>query len=133
MDTKILHSINYFGKTKLAPSLHCDGVGVFAITEIPENYTLFQDVTPDNDFIEFDLITDQRIKSYLQTMCNGNNQGIWLSRTYNNINMSYYINHSINPNVTHNLQSDCYITIRQIEPGEELTCLYTKEEIDWLT
>jgi len=133
MYNKILHSINYFGKTKLAPSIHCNGIGVFAITEIPIDYTLFQDVTSDRDFIEFDLINDQRIRSYLQTMCNSNNQGIWLSRTYNNINMSYYINHSTTPNVIHDLQTDRYITIRQINPGEELTCLYTKEEIDWLT
>lgn len=133
MNTEILHSINYFGKTKLAPSLQCDGVGVFALTEIPADYILFQDVTPDNNFIDFNSITDHRVKSYLQTMCNSNDRGIWLSRTYNNINMSYYINHSTTPNVIHDLQTDRYITIRQINPGEELTCLYTKEEIDWLT
>ncbi len=133
MNAKILYSINYFGKTKLAPSLQCDGVGVFAITEIPADYILFQDVTSDHDFIEFDSIDDSRIKSYLQTMCNSNEQGIWLSRTYNNINMAYYINHSVTPNVIHNLQTDCYVTMRQINVGEELTCLYTKEEIDWLT
>jgi SET domain-containing protein len=47
--------------------------------------------------------------------------------------MSYYVNHSDTPNVYHDLTLDRYITLRDIHPGEELTCTYTKEEINWLT
>lgn len=129
----VINSINEFGRTKLAPSLVCDGVGVFALTEIPSQFVLFQDVTPDQTFIPYSVIRDERVKLYLSQTCNSNQFGFWLSRTYNNINMSYYINHSETPNVFHDLKLDKYIAIRDIVPGEELTCLYTNEEIDWLT
>jgi hypothetical protein len=133
MLTEILHSINEFGKTKLAPSLQCDGVGVFAITEIPKNFILFQDVRPDQIYIPYEQITDPAVKTYLSCMCNSDEFGFYLSRTYNNINMSYYVNHSDAPNVYHDLKLDRYITLRDIQPAEELTCTYTKEEINWLT
>ena len=133
MLTEILHSINEFGKTKLAPSLVCDGVGVFAISEISKQFILFQDVDPDQIYIPYKTITDPNVKMYLSCMCNSDKFGFYLSRTYNNINMSYYVNHSDAPNVYHDLTLDRYITIRDIQPGEELTCIYTKEEINWLT
>ena len=133
MFEQIVYSINQYGKTKLAPSLVCDGVGVFAITEIESGYVLFQDVNSDQIHIPYELINDMSIRTYLTSTCNSDKLGIWLSRTYNNINMSYYINHSEEPNVYHDLELDRYITLRTIHPGEELTCTYTKEEIDWLT
>lgn len=133
MFEQILHSINHFGKTKLAPSLVCDGVGVFAVTEIPINFILFEDIQPDLIHIPYDMIDNDDVCLYLKSTCNSDKFGIWLSRTYNNINMSYYINHSETPNVFHDLNLDRYVTITNIHPGQELTCLYTKEEIDWLT
>lgn len=132
MFKQIVHSINHYGKTKLAPSLVCDGVGVFAITEIESGYVLFQDVNSDNIHIPYELINDTSIRTHLTSTCNSDKFGIWLARTYNNINMSYYINHSETPNVYHDLELDRYITLRDILPDEELTCIYTKEEIDWL-
>ena len=130
---QIVHSINQYGKTKLAPSLVCDGVGVFAITEIESGYVLFRDVNSDNIHIPYELIESISVRNHLTSTCNSDKFGIWLARTYNNINMSYYINHSETPNVYHDLELDRYITLRRIRPGEELTCIYTKEEIDWLT
>jgi len=130
---EILHSINEFGKTKLAPSLVCDGVGVFAISEISKQFILFQDVAPDSIYIPYEKITDPNVKMHLSCMCNSDKFGFYLSRTYNNINMSYYVNHSDTPNVYHDLTLDRYITIRDIQPGEELTCTYTKKEKNWLT
>jgi hypothetical protein len=133
MFSEIVNSINDFGKTKLAPSKVCDGVGVFAITEILRNFILFQDVSADTTHIPFTKIHDDAVKKHLASICISDSVGIYLSRTYNNINMSYYINHSDTPNVYHDLKQDKYVTIRSILPGEELTCTYTKEEIDWLT
>lgn len=133
MFEQILHSINQFGKTKLAPSRVCDGVGVFALTEINNGFVLFQDVAPDIIHIPFDKIDVDEIRIHLNSTCNSDKFGIWLSRTYNNINMTYYINHSETPNVYHDLTLDKYIALRDIHAGEELTCLYTNEEKDWLT
>lgn len=132
MFEQIVYSINHYGKTKLAPSKVCDGVGVFAITEIPKHFILFHDVSTDAIHIPFTEIHDVRVKQYLTSTCNSDAVGIYLSRTYNNINMSYYVNHSETPNVYHDLVLDKFITLRDILPGEELTCLYTKNEIDWL-
>lgn len=129
----IIDSINIHAKSKLAPSLVCDGVGVFAITEIPSGFILFEDVTSDSNYISFNDIHDTKIANHLKSMCNSDEFGIYLSRSYNNINMSYYINHSDSPNVYHDLVADKYIAIRDITPGEELTCKYTKTEIEWLT
>jgi len=89
MFSKIVTSINEFGKTKLAPSNVCDGVGIFAIVEIPKNFILFQDVSADTIHIPFTEIHDAAIKKYLESICISDSVGIYLSRTYNNINMSY--------------------------------------------
>ena len=106
---------------------------MFALSEIPKNFILFQDVIPDQIYIPYEEITDPNVKTYLSCMCNSDEFGFYLSRTYNNINMSYYVNHSDTPNVYHDLELDRYITLRDIQPEEELTCIYTKEEINWLT
>jgi hypothetical protein len=133
MFSKIVTSINEFGKTKLAPSKVCDGVGIFAIVEIPKNFILFQDVSADTIHIPFTEIYDNAVKKHLASICISDSVGIYLSRTYNNINMSYYVNHSETPNIYYDWNLDEFVTLRDILPGEELTCLYNKKEIDWLT
>jgi hypothetical protein len=133
MFSEIVTSINDFGKTKLAPSKVCDGVGVFAITEILRNFILFQDVSADTTHIPFTKIHDDAVKKYLASTCISDSVGIYLSRTYNNINMSYYVNHSETPNIHYDWDLDEFVTLRDILTGEELTCLYDKKEIDWLT
>jgi hypothetical protein len=129
----IIDSINIHAKTKLAPSLVCDGVGVFAITDIHKGFILFQDVISDTYHIPYATIRDPKIISHLKSICNSDEFGIYLSRSYNNINMSYYVNHSDIPNIHHDLNEDRYIAVRNISAGEELTCIYTKTEIEWLT
>jgi len=47
--------------------------------------------------------------------------------------MSYYVNHSETPNIHYDWDLDEFVTLRDILTGEELTCLYDKKEIDWLT
>ena len=46
-------------------------------------------------------------------------------------NLSYYVNHSNNPNVYHNLDTDEFYAICDIDEDEELLCTYTDLEIDW--
>lgn len=133
MKDNIVYSINNFAYTKLAPSNVCNGVGVFALIYIPIDTILFQDIQPDLDYIPYSEINNKVIQIHLSSMCNSDANGVYLSRTYNNINMSYYINHSDDPNVYHDLENDCYVSIRDILPGEELTCIYTKQEKQWHT
>lgn len=124
----IIHSINNNTKTRLKPSTVCSGVGVFALIDIKEGENIFLDIFPDSIFIEWELIDNNIIKDYLSTLCNSSDKGIYLSRLPNEINTSYYVNHSEQPNVFHNITRDQYFAIRDIQAGEETLCEYTDEE-----
>lgn len=131
MKQQIINSIYNNCNVRLKPSRVCSGVGVFSIIPIKRGTILFKDVVSDNIHIKWKEINsiDQRVIDYLNTMCNVNNEGIFLSRTINNINLSYFVNHSKKPNVIHDLEKDVYITIRDIEVDEEILCVYTEEEM----
>lgn len=123
----ILHNTNL----RLKPSKVCDGVGLFTILPIKKGEVLMKDVTPDTTFIQWEELPDlhKDVKSYLNTMCNSTTNGIFLSRTPNNINLAYFVNHSDSPNVTHDLTLDEFVAIRDIEQDEEIVCVYTQEEM----
>jgi len=106
----------------------CSGVGVFALIDIKKGEDIFLDISPDLIFIEWELIQDKTVKDYLSTMCNSNDKGIYISRLPNEINTSYYVNHSEQPNVFHDLENDRYLAIKDIQAGEEILCVYTDEE-----
>lgn len=123
----ILHNTNL----RLKPSKVCDGVGLFTILPIKKGEVLMKDVTADTTFISWAELPGlhEDVKSYLNTMCNSTAHGIFLSRTPNNINLSYFVNHSKSPNVTHDLNLDEFVAIQDIKSGEEIVCMYTQEEM----
>jgi hypothetical protein len=128
---KIIQNILHNTNLRLKPSKVCDGVGLFAIRPIKKGDVLLQDVTADTTFIQWAELPGlhQDVKSYLNTMCNSTTDGIFLSRTPNNINLAYFVNHSDSPNVTHNLTLDEFVALRDIEVDEEIVCVYTQEEM----
>lgn len=130
MRKQIINSILNNCNVRLQPSTVCDGVGVFAITLIPVGTALFKDVIPDTEYIKFTELSSipDTVISYLVSMCNSDESGIYLSRTVNNINISYFVNHSENPNVEHDLNHDEYRAIRNINVGEEILCVYCENE-----
>ena len=130
---KIIDSIKYNCNVRLKPSKVCDGVGVFALIDIPADTVLFNDIDPDMNFITWDEIGDikDEVKVYLKSMCNSNESGLFLSRTVSAINVSYYVNHSDNFNVHHDLTLDRYITTKDIKAGDEILCKYIFSEIDF--
>ena len=124
-----------FDKTiiKLAPSkIHGAGVGVFTISPIEKEDIVF--TTNTNQFIQWVEVQniEENIINYIKQMCNHNDYGFWIDRPINKIDPSYYVNHSENPNLYHYLQTDTYFAIKNIKIGEELTCKYLPEEIDWV-
>lgn len=127
---EIINSIINNCNVRLKPSKVCDGVGVFSIKPIEKGEVLFKDATPDVTYIEFSELNgvDETTFHHLKTMCNSDDKGIYLSRTINNINVSYFINHSESPNVEHDLELDVYRVIKNVGIGEELVCTYKKEE-----
>jgi SET domain-containing protein len=129
----ILDSIKQECYVRLKPSKVCEGVGVFALRRIPRGTVLFADVIPDKDFVRWDQLDDipTEIVSYLSSMCNTTEEGLFLSQTVNNINLSYYVNHSLEPNVWFDKEIDRYFALCDIEEGEEILCTYDPEDIDW--
>lgn len=133
MRKHIIESIKYESYVCLKPSFVCDGVGVFALRPVKKGVTLFAEVTPDKDFTTWDSLqgVDFAVLLYLKKLCNTTESGLYLSQTVNNINLSYYVNHSDFPNVHHNRENDRYVTIKDIPQGEEILCKYEPDEIDW--
>jgi hypothetical protein len=124
-----------FDKTivKLAPSqINNAGVGVFAMSEIEKEDIVF--ATNTNKFIQWFEIEgiEQNISHYIKQMCNHNEHGFWIDCPVNKISPSYYVNHSEEPNLYHDLNTDTYFALKNIKIGEELTCKYLPEEVDWV-
>lgn len=130
---KVIKSIRNNCNVYLKPSKVCDGVGVFALIDIPKGTILFEDTKEDTDFLSWDEIgtIPIEVKKYLSNICIYDPNGIYLSRSVSSINVSYYVNHSDDFNVYHDLKKDTYTTSKDIKKGEEILCLYTPEEIDW--
>ena len=105
------------------------GIGLFAVTYIPKDTLLFP--SSNNYLIPWNLVPES-IRDYLNSICHTTNEGVYLDRPPNEIYTAYYINHSETPNVFHDSKNDNYWTIRDIEPGQEITCYYPIEERDWL-
>ena len=133
MRKHILDSIKQECYVRLKPSKVCDGVGVFALRLIPAGTILFADVVPDTDFVRWDQLDDidPVVVSYLSSICNTSPDGLYLSQTVNNINLSFYVNHSSNPNVVHDRNLDRFSTLEDVDEGEEILCKYESDEIDW--
>lgn len=133
MKKKILRSIRTDCNVNLRPSKVCDGVGVFALVNIPKHKTLFSDLKPDELRIGWDEVNNlpDQITDYLSRICISDKDGFKLSRTVSEINISYFVNHSDDPNVMYDQTYDRYITIRDISEGEEILVKYIDHEIDW--
>lgn len=117
----------------LAPSKVCDGVGVFALIPIKNNFKLFADVKSHKYHILYEeLSLDERVIKKLKSLCHFDNKGIFLPSSLNNFDFSYFVNHSLNANVIHNFEEDAYYTIRDIDMDEEILCNYPNDEMDWL-
>ena len=128
---KIIQNILHNTKLCLKPSRVCNGVGLFTILPIKKGDVLLQDVSADTMFIRWDELPGlhDHVKMYLNTICNSTTDGIFLSRTPNNINLAYFVNHSDSPNVNHDLTLDVFVALRDIAVDEEIVCVYTQEEM----
>lgn len=133
MKKHILDSVKQECYVRLRPSKVCDGVGVFAIKPIPKGTVLFSDCIPDKDFVRWDQLSDvsTEVIGYLKSICKTNDEGLYLSQTVNNINLSYYINHSLMPNTFYDLTLNRYISLLHINVGEEILYKYPEERINW--
>jgi hypothetical protein len=132
MRQSIIQSLK-FPQTKLAPSkINGAGVGVFAINEIPADYPVFgpKGKTYFINWSETPDISDA-LRVYIRRICHCNNEGFWIDRHLDQIDASFYVNHSENPNLWHDEKADVYYSKRAILEGEELTVFYPESERDF--
>ena len=114
---------------KLAPS-RISGIGVFAIRDIPEGTDPFIGA-PDEVHIK---IKEQELKNIDQEVKNlmydffilQGDTFLVPKSGLNNINISYYLNHSKKPNMYASPDGNIMYALRDIKKGEELTINYSK-------
>jgi hypothetical protein len=105
------------------------GVGVFAIIDIPANTDpfkhcqteykkykvseLFKDIKPEHKKLYDDFCVFE-----------GGDKYVWTPKSFNRIDISYYLNSSKKPNMRADEHGDFFFTTRLIKSGEELTVDY---------
>jgi hypothetical protein len=104
------------------------GVGVFAVRKIPKGINPFADAA-DTKWKKVPLEDIRDIHPGIMKMIDdfGVKEGnyIWIPEAgFNNLGPSYYLNHSKSPNMAAMGGGDWFITLREIEEGEELTVDY---------
>lgn len=119
--------------TYLAPSKVCDGVGVFALVNIPKGTQIFK--SSKTIKISWDSIPKDRCER-IKSITLNDQEGFWIDCDLNKIYGAYYVNHTKeneNENVKYNYENGSWYTIRDILKDEELLNTYKPEEIDWPT
>ena len=115
--------------TYLAPSKICNGVGVFALVEIPKDTVIWK-IRDEAYKVPWTSIPEE-IRQHIISMTWCDNEGFWIDCHLDRLYQAYYVNHSDNPNCGVN-EEEAYITLRTISKDEELTYRYLEEEKDWL-
>ena len=115
--------------TYLAPSHVCDGVGVFALTTIPESFTIWPVTKEQISKHEWSSIPKE-IHSHVESLTFCNEEAFWLDCDLDRMYAAYYVNHSDNANVRLGELGE-YITTRVIQKNEEILFNYPLEHQIW--
>ena len=114
--------------TRLRPSLINKGeIGVFAIVKIKKGAYLFQNENDEMVWISENKLPSKPkvIRKLYEDFSIIKDKLYGCPPTFNRLTTSWYINHSIKPNVSCDKDYN-FFAIREIEPGEELTADYSK-------
>jgi hypothetical protein len=112
--------------TRLAPSrIHRGGVGVFSIGKIKKGTPLFNGDNDEMQWVREDLIPKgpKAIRRLYDDFAVIKNGRYGCPLTFNRLTMSWYLNHSTNPNLKCTDDYD-FVAARDISLGEELTVDY---------
>lgn len=105
------------------------GVGVFAIKKIPKNVNPFPSA-PDYECVTVSKEElrklDPELKKLIFDLLVFDSDTVELPvKGLNNLDISFYLNHSKKPNLKYADDRESFISIRDIEAGEELTADYS--------
>jgi hypothetical protein len=131
--TDLINRILRGPSVKLVPSsIAGAGVGVVTLTEIRSGQVVF--APRHNHFVRWSELAGlpDSVTGYVKQICNHDAEGFHLDCHLNEVGAAYFVNHSLKPNLTHDRGSDVYYAARDIRIGEELTCVYDPDEIDWV-
>ena len=109
---------------RLQPSpIH--GLGVFAIRSIPKGAQVFGDSREDIRRVPVSSVRRLRDGSrrFYEDFCAVENGDYITPRSFNELTISWYMNHADQPNVQYD-EKLTFIAARRIRPGEELTADY---------
>jgi SET domain-containing protein len=122
---RIPHYPHYGVSVRLKPSKH--GVGVFAIADIPKGTYVFYGDDAPIAWIDIDKINNLGIDNETKKLyedfaiIKGNKYGC--PKNFNQLTISWYLNHSKNPNMACDKEYRFY-ALRKIKKGKELTANY---------
>jgi SET domain-containing protein len=122
--------MNFRLHTYLAPSKVCDGVGVFALTDILKYCAIFSPPEKIEKYA-WNTIPDHA-KAKIRSLTHHDEDGFWIDCSPDRIYGAYYINFGENPNVRYSTTGGIWYAMRDIKKDEELLCHYPMEERDWL-
>jgi len=118
---------------RLKPS-KLNGVGVFAIRDIPKNKNPFLGVREQNwyefktsDLKNLDKATLEMVDDFF--VIEKDNKVLIPECGLNGMDISFFLNRSKNPNVKTTDEGSLFLTLRKIKKGEELTISYAT--YDW--
>ena len=123
---------------KFLPSTYCrikeskiHGIGVHAIVDIKKGTNLFPECTCDLSKIV--KIKKEEVSHLSQSVLKMMHDFFIETETHyftnvslNKMDISYFLNHSDNPNCFWNESDDCFYVFKDIKVGEELTLDYSK-------
>lgn len=113
---------------RLKPS-SVSGVGVFAVRDIPKNINPFEGAKnqewQDIEMSELKGLNEEVLRMINDFFVTEKNGKIWIPEYgLNGMDISFFLNHSKNPNLKTINNGDNFITLRDIKKGEELTVSY---------
>lgn len=124
---KIINRLKNEIKAEVRPS-KIQGVGVFAITDIPKNKVIFKNV--DKDFItikkkKLDKLTPEQRRVFTKLSDCQNNK-FYTSKNFNILPITSFLNHSDEPNIMLKEESDEWISTKNIKKDDEILWDYTQ-------
>jgi SET domain-containing protein len=113
--------------SRLKPSrIEGAGVGVFSISFIPKGTDPFDGCTTQlrnmsNE--EFQSLSEEK-KKMVKDFCYYSSGNWRVPQNFNTLDISWFVNSSVEPNLEFNTNNGRYVTLRDIEIDEELTYEY---------